>query len=167
MKFVATIGDQVEAVDITGSDGRYRVTIGDQVWEVDARAIAPGSYSLLVGGVSHTADVTEQESRSVVHVDGETYAVQVEEHTRYMIRTQGGKTAPGGAHTLTAPMPGRITHVAVQPGDAVASGDTLLVIEAMKMENELKASAAGRVIEVRVAAGQAVNAGDVLLVLGP
>ncbi len=167
MKFVATIGDRVESVDITGSGGGYRVTIGDQVWEVDARLTAPHSYSLLVGGVSYVADVSEQEGASVVHVGGETYEVQVEEHTRYTIRTQGGLATQRGARTLTAPLPGRITHVAVQPGDAVSPGDTLLVIEAMKMENEFKASAAGRVVEVRVAAGQAVNAGDVLLVIGP
>jgi biotin carboxyl carrier protein len=86
---------------------------------------------------------------------------------RYLIRTQGGMTARSDARTLTAPLPGRITHVAVQPGDAVTPGDTLLVIEAMKMENEFKAAAAGRVVEVRVAAGQTVNAGDVLLLLGP
>jgi len=167
MKFVATIGDRVESVDITGAGGAYRVTIGDQVWEVDARRTARGIYSFLIGGVAYVADVSEQEGMSVVHVGGETYAVQVEEHTRYVIRTQGGMSAQRGARTLTAPLPGRITHVAVKPGDAVTPGDTLVVIEAMKMENEFKASAAGRVVEVRVEPGQAVNAGDVLLVIGP
>ena len=67
---------------------------------------------------------------------------------------------------MKAPLPGRITHVAVQAGDTVAPGQTLLVIEAMKMENELKASAPGTVREVRVAVSQAVNAGDVLVVIG-
>ena len=166
MKFVAAIGDRVESVEITGAGGAYRVTIGDQVWEVDARPTAPGIYSLLIGGASYVADVNEQGGVSVVHVGAETYTVQVEEHTRYLIRTQGGATAQRGARTLTAPLPGRITHVAVKPGEAVAPGDTLVVIEAMKMENEFKASAAGRVVEVRVAPGQIVNAGDVLLVLG-
>jgi biotin carboxyl carrier protein len=64
-----------------------------------------------------------------------------------------------------APLPGKITHVAVRPGDTVAAGDTLLVIEAMKMENELRAGAPGTVAEVRVRAGQTVNAGDVLLII--
>jgi len=62
-------------------------------------------------------------------------------------------------------MPGRITMVRVSTGDRVAPGDTLVVVEAMKMENELKASVAGVVGEVRVQAGQPVNAGDVLLVV--
>ena len=94
----------------------------------------------------------------------ERYVVQVEEHTRYIIRTRG---AAGGqsARTLVAPLPGRIVKVAVKPGDRVEKGATLLIIEAMKMENEFKAGASGTIAEVRVEPGQAVNGGDVLIVI--
>jgi biotin carboxyl carrier protein len=166
MRYVATIGERTEPVEVAGAEGRYRLTIGEQVWEVDARLTPQGIVSLLVGGVSYVADVTEQTGGAVaVDVGGETYQVQVEEHTRHVIRTRGGHVAGHGALTLTAPLPGKITHVAVGVGDAVQPGDTLLVIEAMKMENEFKAVAGGIVAEVRVAAGQPVNAGDVLLVV--
>src|SRR5438552_1683587 len=94
-----------------------------------------------------------------------TYLIRLEEETRYVIRTKGGAAAGAGPQTLTAPLPGRITHVAVRTGDTVVAGDTLLVIEAMKMENELRAGAPGTVAEVRVSPGQAVNAGDVLVVI--
>lgn len=165
MKFVASLGDQAETVEITGDGGRYRVTLGSEVWEVDARLTAQGIYSLLVAGVSYVADVTDRDGACVVDVGDETYTVQVEEQTRYIIRTKGG-AAGGHAHqTLVAPLPGKITHVAVKAGDVVKAGDTLLVIEAMKMENELRAGAPGSVAEVRVQAGQAVNAGDVLIVI--
>jgi biotin carboxyl carrier protein len=165
MKFVAALGGRTETLEITGAGGAYRVTIGDQVWEVDARLTSGNLYSLLAGGVSYVAGVTEQEGVLVVDVGGESYAIAVEEATRHAIRTRGGVAAGGGSRTLNAPLPGRVTHVAVQAGDRVGPGDTLLVIEAMKMENEFKATAAGRVAEVRVEVGQAVNAGDVLLVL--
>ncbi len=165
MKFVATVGDRTETVEITGTAGAYRVMIGDQVWEVDGRLTPQGLCSLLIGGVSYTADVTVEDGVTIVDVGGETYALQVEEHTRYLIRTHGGAGAGRGVRTLTAPLPGRVTHVAVRTGDAVQPGDTLLVIEAMKMENEFRAVAAGTVAEVRVQPGQAVNAGDVLVVL--
>jgi glutaconyl-CoA decarboxylase len=170
MKYVATVGDQSRVVEVTGTDGRYRVSVGDDVWEVDARRTAQGIYSLLVDGVSHVADVTEGGGACVVEVGGEWYEITVEEQTRHIIRTRGGRTrggAAGGARsrTLTAPLPGKISRVVVKPGDAVRAGDTLLVIEAMKMENEFKAAGPGTVAEVRVAAGQAVNAGDVLIVM--
>ena len=166
MKFVATVGSRTAVVEVTQADGRYRITLDDQVWDVDARLTAQGISSLIVDGVSHVADVDDDAGACIVEVGGETYAIQVEEQTRYIIRTRGGAGGTGGGQTLKAPLPGKITHVAVQAGDAVAPGQALVVIEAMKMENELKASAAGTVREVRVTVGQAVNAGDVLVVIG-
>jgi len=111
------------------------------------------------------ADVVDREGTCMVDVGGEAYEVLVEEQTRWIIRTKGGAAGAAHGQTLTAPLPGKITHVAVRPGDRVQTGDTLVVIEAMKMENEFKAAAAGTVAEVRVAPGQAVNPGDVMVVL--
>jgi biotin carboxyl carrier protein len=165
MKYVVTIGDQARVVDVSGAEGRYRITIGDEPWEVDARLTAQGIYSLLIDGISHVADVVDRDGACVVDVGGELYEMTVEEQTRYIIRTRGGAVGGTRSRTLTAPLPGKITRVAVRPGEPVQAGDTLLVIEAMKMENEFKAGTAGTVAEVRVAPGQAVNAGDVLIVL--
>jgi biotin carboxyl carrier protein len=165
MKYVATLGGQPAVVEITGDDGIYRLRIGDEVVDVDARLTAAGIYSLLIGGVSHVADVVERDGTWAVQVGGERYEVLVEEQTRWIIRTRGGAAGSGQGQTVTAPLPGKITHVAVQPGDRVQAGDTLVVIEAMKMENELKAVAAGTIAEVRVTAGQAVNPGDVMVVV--
>ena len=105
-----------------------------------------GICSLLIGGVSHVADVAERDGACVVDVDGETYAIRVEEQTRYIIRTRGGAAgarqrpdAQGARFRVRSP---------TSPcGRASRSrpGDTLLVIEAMKMENEFKAPAAGTV----------------------
>ena len=177
MKFVATVDGRAHTVDVTGGNGRYRLAIvrdgqgaspesPGEIWEVDARLTAQGIYSLLVGGVSHVADVSDHEGACVVEVSGETYVIDVEEQTRHIIRTRGGAASAAGGQTLKAPMPGKITHVAVRVGDPVAAGVPLVVIEAMKMENELRSGAAGTVTEVRVVAGQAVNAGDVLVVIG-
>lgn len=165
MRLVAALGGQREIVEVTGGDGRYRVAMGSQVWEVDARLGARGICSLLLDGLSYVADVSDCEGACVVVVAGERYAIDVEEETRHIIRTRGGAAAGHGGHTVRAPMPGKITHVPVAVGDPVAFGDTLVVVEAMKMENELRATVAGTVREVRVQAGQPVNAGDVLLVV--
>ncbi|MEX2147513.1 MAG: biotin/lipoyl-containing protein [Candidatus Rokuibacteriota bacterium] len=167
MKYVATVGGQEHVVDVAArADGRYRLVVGDREWDVDARLTAQGIYSLLIDGISHVADVVDADGACLVDVGGETYAITVEEQTRHIIRTRGGAAPGGSGQTLRAPLPGKISRVAVRSGDAVKAGDTLLVIEAMKMENELRAGAAGTVLDVRVQAGQAVNAGDVLIVMG-
>ena len=145
MKYVATVADESRLVTVTGADGRYRVALGDEVWEVDARLTAQGIYSLLIDGVSYVADVLDRDGACVVEVGGEWYEIGVEEQTRHIIRTRGGAVGGPGSRTLTAPLPGKI--------------------EAMKMENEFKAAGAGTVAEVRVEAGQTVNAGDVLIVM--
>jgi glutaconyl-CoA/methylmalonyl-CoA decarboxylase subunit gamma len=164
VKFAVTVGETTEMVEVSGEAGHYRLTIGSEVWEVDGRLTAQGIYSLLIGGVSYVADVWDEDGACVVDVGAERYVIRVEEHTRYIIRTKG---ASGGqsVRTLVAPLPGRIVKVAVKPGDRVEKGATLLVIEAMKMENEFKAGVSGTIAEVRVEPGQAVNGGDVLIVI--
>jgi biotin carboxyl carrier protein len=165
VKFVATVDGEDHSVDVALADGCYRVTIGEQVWDVDARLGPDGIASLLIGGVSHIVEVSDHGGARLVEVGGERYVVEIEESTRHVIRTRGGVKGGPGGQIVKAPMPGRITHVSVRPGDAVDAGDTLLVIEAMKMENELRAGHAGTVAEVRVEAGQTVNPGDVLIVI--
>ena len=165
-KFVATINGRIETVQVTGSDGHYRVTVGARTLEVDARHPMGGLTSLLVDGTSHVADVAPTEGGTLVDLDGGTYLVDVEEDARHVIRTRGGAGAGGAGQAIKTPLPGKVTHVAVAVGDQVKRGDTVVVIEAMKMENEFKATAPGTVTEIRVRPGQSVNVGDVLVLIG-
>ena len=167
MKLVATLAGREETVDITGGQGRYRIALGGRVWEVDARFVSPGICSLVVDGTSYAAEVTNDDGACVVGLAGERYAIEVEEYTRHVIRTRGGGAPAGAEQMVKAPMPGKVSQVAVRPGDRVQPGDTLVVIEAMKMENEFKAAFGGTVTDVRVEPGQAVNAGDVLVIVEP
>jgi len=153
MKFEAQLDGAVVPVEVVGDGGRYRVTLGGDALEVDARPTGEGGWSLLLGRESFAAGVCEEEG-----------GVFVVEETRYIIRTRGGGAAARG-QILKAPMPGRVVMVEVTVGQAVAPGDGLVILEAMKMENEFKASVAGTVKEIRVEAGQAVNPGDVLVVV--
>ena len=164
MKFEAELAGETLPIEVTGDSGRYRVTIGDTASEVDARQAAEGIWSLLIDGISYVVDVSDRDGVSVVEVDGERYEIRVEEETRYIIRTRGGKATTGG-QVLKAPMPGKVAHLEVEVGQTVAPGDGLVILEAMKMENEFRASVAGTVREIRVQVGQVVNAGDVLLVI--
>ena len=164
MKFEAELGGDTIPIEVTGEDGRYRVAIDGAVSEVDARQATEGIWSLLIGDVSHVVDVSDRDGVSVVEVDGETYRIRVEEETRYIIRTRGGKAHTGG-QVLKAPMPGKVVHIGVEVGQAVKPGDGLVVLEAMKMENEFRATVVGSVKEIRVQVGQPVNPGDTLVVI--
>jgi biotin carboxyl carrier protein len=164
VKFAAELDGEVIPIEITGTGGRYRMALGDEVLFVDARPTGGGVWSLLLGQASTVADVTEENGSFVVHVEGEAYAIRVEEETRYIIRTRGGAAASAG-QVLKAPMPGRVVLVGVAVGQAVKPGDSLVILEAMKMENEFKAGVRGTVKEIRVEVGQTVNPGDVLLVI--
>ena len=165
MRFAATLGDQTHIAEVSEVGGRFRVVVGEEAWDVDARLPARGLYSLLIGGVSYVADVKEEDSWFLVDVSGESYRIRVEEESRHIIRTRGGAESAEGGLVVTAPMPGKIVRVEVAVGQAVKPGDGLVVIEAMKMENEFRATTAGTVSEVRVQVGQTVNAGDVLVVV--
>ncbi|HET8577342.1 MAG TPA: biotin/lipoyl-containing protein [Methylomirabilota bacterium] len=164
MKFEAQLGDETIPIEVTGGDGRFTVTVDGVPHEVDARQAREGIWSLLLGPTSYTVDVSERDGAFVVEVEDESYHVRVEEETRYIIRTRGAKAGHGG-QVLKAPMPGKVTLVEVTAGQAVKPGDGLVVLEAMKMENEFRAAVAGTVKEVCVQAGQAVNPGDVLVVI--
>ena len=164
MKFEAQLAGETIPVEVTGEGGRFTVTVDGAPHEVDGRQAAEGIWSLLLGAVSYTLDVSETDGTYVVEVGGESYRIRVEEETRYIIRTRGAKAVAGG-QVLKAPMPGKVTLIEVSAGQAVKPGDGLVVLEAMKMENEFRSSVTGTVKEVRVQVGQAVNPGDVLVVI--
>ena len=108
-----------------------------------------------------------------ITVNGTAYEVEVEE-AGVVASAPKAAAAPApkaaapvaaGAATVSAPMPGKVLEVKVKAGDAVKSGDVLMILEAMKMQNEIMAPADGTVSDVRVSAGQTVSTGDVMIVL--
>jgi pyruvate carboxylase subunit B len=125
------------------------VTIGDRVYSVLARrGAAPGQYT--------------------IHMEGFRFEVEaLDERTRAIRRLAGAGTTAAGPTSLAAPMPGLVVRVLVEPGDRVHAGQGLVVIEAMKMENELRAASVGVVQKVHVTAGSAVEKGAVLVELEP
>ncbi len=132
--------------DVEGTPVRL-VTLGDEVHRVVARrGETRGSYTLWVDGFRYEVEA-------------------LDERTRAIRELSGAAAAPTGPAPLKAPMPGMIVRVAVQVGDAVVPGQSLVVMEAMKMENELRATAAATVKAVRAQPGTAVEKGAVLLEL--
>ena len=141
------VGDANMAAHVVEIEGTplQIVTIGDRVHRLlTRRGNAAGQY--------------------VINLDGFRLDVEaVDERTRAIRQLAGSAARPGGPSSLAAPMPGLVVRVLVQPGDRVRAGQGVVVIEAMKMENELRASAAGVVRTVPVRAGNAVEKGAVLV----
>jgi 3-methylcrotonyl-CoA carboxylase alpha subunit len=164
MRFSLTLGGETKAVEVVEQGGRYRVRLDEEWLDVDARVGPGGPMSLLIDGIAWLADLDEVDGEIAVTLEGETFRLQVEETGP----RAGRRRASGGAgQRLVAPMPGRVVAVHVRPGDRVVPDAPLVVLEAMKMENEFRATAGGVVAEVGVSPGQAVNAGDLLVVVAP
>jgi biotin carboxyl carrier protein len=175
-----TVDGRTRAVDVTPNGDRFLVSLDGRQHEVDVKVI-DGVWSMLIGsstgaaqagpyeqsGATRSYDVAFSqfaEGALTVHIDG----VPVEVSINRMRRT--GATAPsdaadGGPQRVLAPMPGKIVKLLVKPGDKVQPRQGVVVVEAMKMENELRARAAGTVSEVRVREGTSVEAGAILVIL--
>ena len=145
-----------------GREGHLTVTIDGVAAAVDIRRTA-GGYSLLLDGQVVEVAVTDGGTRGelVVHLPSGSVPVSIDASRRR------GKTAKhaDGEQRITAPMPGRIVRILASAGDEVELRQPVIVIEAMKMENELRAPKAGRVKEVAVEAGASVEAGRLLIVI--
>lgn len=161
---------------------RYYVTIAGSTLEVDLAGDTPtvdGSpvdahlsrlpgtpiRHLVVDGRSHVLVARrETKHRWDLHLDGDHLAVEVVDERTRTIRAMTGQTAAAsGPRPVRAPMPGMVVRVQVEPGDRVRAGSSVVIIEAMKMENDLKAESAGVVARVLVEAGQAVEKGTTLV----
>jgi len=148
---------------------KWLVAVDDRGIEIDSEQIAsveevePGVYSVLLDGASYEIRLLETSQGLRAEACGRRFLVDVRD-PRDASRSSSGAVG-SGRQNIAAPMPGRVVRVLVQVGDAVEAGQGLVVVEAMKMQNEMKASRAGRVVEVCVRDGDTVTAGDTLVVI--
>jgi len=167
MKYYATVGSQVYEISIDRPD---RISVDGVELAADMRPVGGGQlYSLLLDHVSHEIVVDpDAEERNVygVMVSGLRYEVRVQdERSRRLALADRSLRAPEGELAVKAPIPGLVVKMLVGPGQGVAEGETLLILEAMKMENEIRSPREGTVHEVRVEPGTQVAMGQVLLSL--
>jgi biotin carboxyl carrier protein len=131
--------------------------------EADAVRISSNSYSMLIGGRSIEVAVEKTHAGLLVRAGGREFQIEIID-PRSWRRARGGGIELEGRQQLVAPMPGKIVRVLVKAGEQVTAGQGLLVIEAMKMQNEVRSPKSGTV-EKLAAEGQTVNAGEVLAVV--
>lgn len=174
MTFEVAIGDRIRTVGIVRKGGLLHVELDGRLHIVDARRVNDSVVSMLV-----QLDGAAAPSRSIdasfatqpvagdldVHLDGRTIPLQIRPAGSFGRQNKHGGAAGSGPQRVTSPMPGKVVRVLVKPGDEVKARQGLVVVEAMKMENELRAARDGRVRDVSVAEGQSVDAGTLLLIV--
>lgn len=143
-------------------DGRYRVSLDGRALLVDAQAAGRGFVSLLIDGQSHAAGLERRGDGYLVVIGQDSFTVELSEA---VAGTSAAPREKSGPARLKAPMPGKIVRVLARPGDALEAGQGLVVMEAMKMENELKSPRAGKLSELKVNEGQTVESGQLIAVV--
>jgi biotin carboxyl carrier protein len=162
-KYITTVSGKEYLVEIL-DDGQ--VTVNGQVYDVDFESISGQPvYSLLLDGGSYQADVYPgDEGLLQVLMRGVLYEVGVEDEREKRLSAAGGVGAvASGEYVLRAPMPGLVVGLPVKEGDSVKSGNVLLILESMKMQNELKSPRDGKVTRIQVKPGDSVEQRQILL----
>ncbi len=162
MKYMTTVNGQELEVEILDE---HHVAVNGKVYVVDMAAVSGQPlYSLLAEHRSFEGYIYENEGLWQVLMGGTLYEVRVEDEQLRRLRLAGGGGGKeSGPFLLKAPMPGLVVAVPVTPGQEVKKGDVLVVLESMKMQNELKAGKDGKVEKVKVEVGQAVEQGQVMV----
>ena len=170
MELQIEIGGRIRALAVEVRDGQYRVTSDGETWLADVGIVDAATYSLIFpdrGHVSQEVGVADSGSNgdfSVHLASGVTTVRSLTGGGRF-----GGRGAQAaqavGTQQVVAPMPGKVLRVLVKPGDQVKARQGLVVVEAMKMENELRSPKDGRVVSVPAIEGMSVEAGRLLVVV--
>ena len=167
MRYHAVLGGEEHLIDITSrGGGKYRIAIGSRELEVDAVHLQGHAVSLLAGTRSARCDIEPgKDGKLSVLVGENVFPLELLDERRLRLRQAVGKFSLEGPQRIDAPMPGKVVRVMVKVGDEVAEGQGLVVVEAMKMENELKSPKAGKVTELHAVEGATVESGARLAVV--
>ena len=161
MKYEAIVNGKPAKLELSGAGVRYERETGEVVErEYSIAATGAGQWSVLAGGRSYLA---RSLSNGEVSVNGRVFRVEI-----FDPRSMSGRRSAAGSQgrqNIVAPMPGRVIRVLIEAGQEVEDGQGLIVVEAMKMQNEMKSPKAGRVVAVKTSAGATVAAGEILAVV--
>ncbi len=183
MAYITTIHNNTYRVETPENGQHTAISLDDTSYDIDWRQIAPladtgdhasagGRYSLLLGGRSY--DVFARRISKPGQRDGETYEihlagqrfeVKVEDERSRLLEGLVRAGSASAEATIQAPMPGLVLDIPVEPGAAVTEGQTVVVLEAMKMENDLSSPISGTIKEIHVTRGQTVDQGEALVII--
>ena len=163
MLYDITIDGKNYRLDLNRADGRWSCRLDGRDFEIDAILTRPDVLSLRIGDLAY--EVKSERVASDLHlwVGTTDFAVEVRDPRSLRGRTRAGDDH--GPRKITAPMPGKVVRLLVREGDEVEPGRGVAVVEAMKMQNEIKSPKKGTIQKILVGEGAAVNSGDVLAIV--
>ena len=162
MKYITTVEGKQYVVEII--DDKH-VNVNGKLYEVDFESVSGQPvYSLILDGKSHESYIARGDENWQVLLRGRLYPITVEDEREKRLRAAaGGGVAESGEFILKAPMPGLVVAVPVSEGQQIKKGQVILILESMKMQNELKAPRDGTIQRVKVKAGESVEQKQILL----
>lgn len=165
MKLQLHLNNKTLAADYKASSQTSTLTTDSAQYEAQLVELQPSVFTVVLQGKVYACTLEKlPNGANEVHVNGQRISVAIQDPKR-LSQNAGAAGQAGGRATLTSPMPGKVVRVLCAVGDEVNEGQGILVVEAMKMQNEVQAPKAGKVTDLKVTEGQTVNAGDVLAVV--
>jgi biotin carboxyl carrier protein len=162
VKYEVLLAGKTRVVELSRSNDSWEISLDGNALDCNAVEIAPNTFSVLLNGESHQIRIAPRTDGSLtLHTVLAEYHAEMNDPRLWRGRKHGALQAEG-RQQITAPMPGKVVRVLVSEGDSVEAGQGLLVVEAMKMQNEIRSPKNGKVEKLLAKENQAVNAGDVL-----
>jgi biotin carboxyl carrier protein len=158
------IDQEIYKIEIDFKDGKYLVKLGGKQYNVDSQPISENCLSLLVDEKAYTIFIVEDEVKKYISVQGEEFCIEeakAETEARAVAESAGLKGVP----TISSPMPGKIVKILIGEGDKVEKGQGLVIVEAMKMENEIRSPSVGVVKKINFNEGDLVDAAELIIEL--
>jgi biotin carboxyl carrier protein len=163
VKYEVLLAGKTTVVELVRQDGAWKITLDGNPLDADAAEVAPNTFSVLLNGESHQIRIAPRPDGTLtLHTGLAEYHAEVTDPRIWRGRRHGALEAEGRQH-IVAPMPGKVIRLLVKQGEVVKAGQGLLVVEAMKMQNEIRSPKSGKIEKLFAIEGQAVNAGEVLL----
>jgi biotin carboxyl carrier protein len=162
VKYEVLVAGETRVVELSRVDDKWKISLDGKELEADVVEVAPHTFSVLLNGESHQIRVAPRADGTLtLHTGLAEYPAEVSDPRIWRGRRHGALEAEG-RQQITAPMPGKVVRLLVSEGDQVQAGQGLLVVEAMKMQNEIRSPKNGKVEKLLAKENQAVNAGDIL-----
>ncbi len=162
MRYEANIDGRQISIEFEERDGRVKAEIDERAYDLEVVRPEPGAYLIFDGDRVFETRVWSTDGLLRVEIGNRTFSANIIDRKQ---RRASAEHDDEGCRHLIAPMPGKVVRVLLNSGDEVKAGEGVVVVEAMKMQNEVKSPKAGRIVEIRVTEGATVNANQVLAIV--